>query len=530
MSAREMIYNIPETLRLVELKDWISNNGNLVEDPPEEIERVYFDTFDWRLYNSGSVLEISTDHPGFRLTWRRLLSGELLAQSSLRKIPQLANDLIAPGLREQLKAVLGVRALMPQITVNSSTRCLRLIDGDEKTTLRIELRNDKVIVPNSTKHYKLPPIAYVFPYRGYTGVYNTVVKRISERGRLRQIREDPMVAALEFMGVSPGSYSNSPDFRLDPHKRAYDELRKILDKYRIIMEKNVAGACEDRDPEFLHDFLHASRRTQCLVKDYTRVFPGKQMVLIAQDFDWIEGITESVRSLDIYLSLFDEFVTRIDADHRDALEPLRSYLETQKRKEQQIMRTPLESPRYKRLMEQWAYFLNEDTPPLNELSADARAPILEVASEGISNIYRELVARGSEIDSDDPQSAAEDLLELQVTAKRLGYEIETFKNLYPKEQIQKVMEDLKCLQDNLNSFHNLHLQHGSLLDYSKKMQQEHRTMPVWLEAIELLAADREREEHKMQREFQSCFKKLSNKKTRKRFGALFSSGGRQSSH
>ena len=27
------------------------------------------------------------------------------------------------------------------------------------------------------------------------------------------------------------------------------------------MEQNLAGACEDKDPEFLHDFLHAARRT-----------------------------------------------------------------------------------------------------------------------------------------------------------------------------------------------------------------------------------------------------------------------------
>ncbi|HXK56374.1 MAG TPA: hypothetical protein PLZ16_06980, partial [Gammaproteobacteria bacterium] len=69
---------------------------------------------------------------------------------------------------------------------------------------------------------------------------------------------------------------------------------------------------------------------------------------------------------------------------------------------------------------------------------------------------------------------------------------------------------------------NLHLQHGSLLDYSKKMQREVRTMPVWVEAIELLAADREQEERKMQAEFRARYDRLARKKMQRRFRALFS--------
>ena len=54
-----------------------------------------------------------------------------------------------------------------------------------------------------------------------------------------------------------------------------------------------------------------------------------------------------------------------------------------------------------------------------------------------------------------------------------------------------------------------------------KMQQQERTMPVWLEAIRLLAEDREREEQKMQDEFQPVMIKLARKKMQKTFRALF---------
>lgn len=150
---------------------------------------------------------------------------------------------------------------------------------------------------------------------------------------------------------------------------------------------------------------------------------------------------------------------------------------------------------------------------------DAEKSILEVASKGIYSIYRELIEKGKEITgTDDPDA----MLELQVIEKRLGYEMETFRNLYPKEQIEPALDALRELQQNLNTFQNLHLQHGSLLDYSKKMQQQERTMPVWLEAIRLLAEDREREEQKMRDEFRARYDQLARKKMQKTFRALFS--------
>ena len=48
------------------------------------------------------------------------------------------------------------------------------------------------------------------------------------------------------------------------------------------------------------------------------------------------------------------------------------------------------------------------------------------------------------------------------------------------------------------------------------------TMPIWLEAIELLAADREQEEQKMLAEFRTRYNQLAKKSMRKRFRSLFS--------
>lgn len=518
MPEEQLIFSVPENLTLQDLKNWLLDKRLVEEGEPVEIQRVFFDTFDWRLLNSGNVLEISSQQPGYLLTWRELGGGKLLAQTSIRQIPRFASEFVAPGLRMRLTEILGRRSLMPKVSVNSSARDLRVINGDHKTLMRIELRQDRVVAPQTAKFFKLPDTIYLFPLRGFDKVCEKTINLITRKGRLQPITEDPLVSALNCLGIDANGYTNSPVFHFDPKQPAYEALCDVLNRYRLIMEQNLAGACEDKDPEFLHDFLHAARRTQCLLHHYFSVFPSKIINLIRQDFDWLEKITAPVRSLDIYLGLFDEFVTRVDADHRVALEPLRHFLEAEKLKEHQLMRVPLESPRYRRTMNAWEKILNEKTRP-DGMPLDAEKSILEVASKGIYSIYRELIEKGKDITgTDDPDA----MLELQVIEKRLGYEMETFRNLYPKEQIEPALDALRELQQNLNTFQNLHLQHGSLLDYSKKMQQQERTMPVWLEAIRLLAEDREREEQKMRDEFRARYDQLARKKMQKTFRALFS--------
>lgn len=393
-----------------------------------------------------------------------------------------------------------------------------MINADHKTLLRIEMRRDRAVVAQSTTYFKLPDAIYLFPLRGFDSIHEKITSLLTRKGRLRPITEDPLVTALGRLGIDTSRYTNSPVFHFDPEQPAYEALCDVLDRYRRIMDENLSGACEDKDPEFLHDFLHAARRSQCLLHHYFNAFPSKIINLIRQDFDWLEEITAPVRSLDIYLGLFDEFVTRVDADHRVALEPLRHFLEAEKLKEHRLMRVPLESPRYRRTMKSWENILSGQTRP-ESMPEDARRPILEIASKGIYSIYLELIEKGRGIMGTDNPDA---LLELQIVEKRLGYEMETFRNLYPQKMIEPALVASRQLQDNLNKFQNLHLQHGSLLDYSKKMQREVRTMPVWVEAIELLAADREQEERKMQAEFRARYDRLARKKMQRRFRALFS--------
>ena len=161
------IFDLPAGFGLDELRGLISGNQTPVEDPMLHVQRQYLDTFDWRLFAHGSVLELARDTNGQSLIWRRLDSGEVLLRQRMPQVPHLASDFTAPAIRGQLEAITGVRAMHPKVALDSEVRGLRLVNREGKTMVRLELRRDQILLPHSVKQISLPPRLYLIAYRGY---------------------------------------------------------------------------------------------------------------------------------------------------------------------------------------------------------------------------------------------------------------------------------------------------------------------------------------------------------------------------
>ena len=184
------IFDLPAGFGLDELRGLISGNQTPVEDPLFNVQRQYLDTFDWRLFAHGSVLELARDANGQGLVWRRLDSGEVLLQQRMPQVPHFASDFTAPAIRARLEAVTGVRAIHPKVALDSEVRALRLVNGEGKTMVRLELRRDQILLPQSTKQISLPPRLYLFPYRGYAKAAAKLQRALSGKRGLRPARED----------------------------------------------------------------------------------------------------------------------------------------------------------------------------------------------------------------------------------------------------------------------------------------------------------------------------------------------------
>lgn len=105
--------------------------------------RTYYDSFDWRLYSNGISCEFnqpvrsSSRQPGTFLSLRSIKMGLLIASSAFKKVPAFANEFEPGILRDMLKPLLKMRALLSVCILNHEIYRLNIVNSDQKIILRL---------------------------------------------------------------------------------------------------------------------------------------------------------------------------------------------------------------------------------------------------------------------------------------------------------------------------------------------------------------------------------------------------------
>jgi hypothetical protein len=94
---------------------------------------VYYDTFDWRLFNKS--LTVAYAPPHVRLY--SLPDERFVSQTDTTTPPLRLRDLPLGNLRTRLEPILDVRALLPLFDLTSCCQHLQLVDKHDKTVLRL---------------------------------------------------------------------------------------------------------------------------------------------------------------------------------------------------------------------------------------------------------------------------------------------------------------------------------------------------------------------------------------------------------
>ncbi len=516
MIKNPMIYAVPVNLSLQELGELLADRLEVKVERIESIQHVYLDTFDWRLYRSGMVLEIECRGAVYLLLWRELNSGRVLLSRTVRRAPKSAADFSDAGKQSLLKQVIGRRSLLPHAVLCGDTERLLLLDKNEKTVMRIELRRDQVLSPQGPSPMALGGAIYLFPYRGYEEEFRARLRLAVGDGALSPIRRDPLLSALDALEITPGQYTSRPAFTLDNKRPALEVLVQILKSFLQVMESNIAGAREDDDPEYLHDFLVAVRRTMIFLHSFADIFPANNLRLIEHGFQWIEQEATPIRDLDIYMTIFRDFESRVDADHRQALQSLYKFLRDEKRRELRRMRTSLDSPRYFRLIETWSDFL-QICMEYDPLPKDANKAIGKLVRKRIGAIYSEFVHGAKGLTQD---SGFDEMRALHQISKRLGYHMDVFGSLFPDREMGKLLKAQARVQARLNQFRDMDLQYTRLREYKSRMKKVQAVRKISLEAVEQLIADRRIEKDKARKKALKQVGRFTRKEMRKRFKSL----------
>lgn len=129
---------------------------------------------------------------------------------------------------------------------------------------------------------------------------------------------------------------------------AIDDLQDLLDRQRRAIERSEPGVRDGGDPENLHRFRVASRRSRALIRA-SRPLVRDQLAALDRELRWLGGITGPVRDLDVLIGRLRELVPELDPDQAGA-ESIIAALERDRLRQRDVLVTAIETSRYRDLL------------------------------------------------------------------------------------------------------------------------------------------------------------------------------------
>jgi CHAD domain-containing protein len=419
--------------------------------------RSWFDTFDWRLYRAGLVLEHRASPSG--------RSGFVLTDLEGRRLGQLpapaggtpgVDELPAGPLKEQVVGLAGLRTAFVRASAEGRVGVLAVLDADEKTVARVAV--DGPLVVDGAE--PLPVRVRVEALRGYEKDARGVAKRVGAWPLVRPAEETLFEAICAATGLRPGVYRSKPQVQLDPAMPASRAFAVLLDELLDIARVNVDGTLRQIDTEFLHDLRIAVRSSRSILKVAKGVFDERPRSLYAAELRWIGDVTTPSRDFDVYLLEFDDLVEH--AMDPEAMRPFRTLLTRQCRKTHTELNRALRSKRFVRILDGWP----DELVASEEPGPDADVPIVRVGGDRLRSAWRQVRRRGNAVTDASPPDALHDL---RKRCKELRYLLEHLASLYEKGPHKEIVDELRQLQNNLGQYQDADNQRQLILQYAEEL-------------------------------------------------------------
>lgn len=456
--------------------------------------RTWLDTFDWRLYRAGLLLEYVTANRAGQLVLTSVGASaagdpEPVVQpvTGWRVVQPCLFDHLPDGpVTDRIAGVIAPRALLPLVTVATTASVTSLLNEDGKTVARLLIERPVITAGHigtagSEARIDLPPRLSVTEVRGYPGPARRAARIMAlapqiEPGAPGGSPEKALLdEALAAIGTRAGNYSNKVDAKITADMASARAVATILLTLLGAVEVNVNGVLRDTDTEFLHDLRVAVRRTRAAIKLLGEVLGLADDVLdqFAADFKWLGDVTTPVRDLDVHLLDFADMTAQLKAAKPTDLDPFRDFLVQRRAREFRALARALRSPRFGQLTADWRATLTAiaDGQPRRpgKPGKGAAKPALPGRPDPLASAqtagglaidrtrvaFRKVARRGGAITSDSP---AESLHDLRKRAKELRYALEFFAPLHDKQAYAAVLGDLKRLQDCLGEFQDTEVQ------------------------------------------------------------------------
>ena len=455
----QILLNLPESFDLTQNKDILSRKYKYNRINRKKQFVTFFDTFDWRVYNAGLVLFSI----GKRIYLRLIDTNLILANSGYQKRPVFIWDFAHNDLKKQLDPILDVRALLIKGSATFLEEEGFIINEDFKKVCQILIR--KIIFPNTSKSPGLYNTLTLSPLRGYQSDTRAIMSKLINI-TLNDSAHDPFTFIMASNNLKPGGYSSKINIKLKRNMPAQDGIKFVMKIFIKLMQQNEEGIIKDIDTEFLHDFRVAVRRTRAALSQLHIVFPPDIVKKYKKDFSFIGKQSNMLRDLDVYLLNEDVYKKMIPVRLKKSISILFDQLRNERKTAHQQFVNIVNSTQYKNIIIEWQKYLDSDIIENSENPVEAKSPIISIIKPIIQNQLDIVMNLGSEIDdhTDDKKVHA-----LRIECKKLRYLMEFFSSLFPKNKIEKFVDHLKILQDNLGKFNDYSVQQEFLQKYLKQL-------------------------------------------------------------
>ncbi|MBC2593573.1 CHAD domain-containing protein [Ruficoccus amylovorans] len=473
---------------------------------------VYFDTFDWRLFAEGYGLESASGE----LRLCSLADDEVLAALPWknRRAPAFASEVAEEGpLRDALAKVCGIRALLRQAELTAHLRDFRVLDAEGKTVLRV--RFGSYAFHGGSKPFLRE--WRVRPLKGYEAEAREFCLLAGRYGkRQKGPGGHPLTLALQERGVDPFRYSPNRDLGFSPELPAYLAARSVLEHALEVVEANEPGILDDTDTEFLHHYRVALRQTKSALGLFGEVLPKKETDALKQTVGALARASNTVRDLDVFLLKRASITARLPGAFNPGVETFFRRLKAERRREFKKLCAFLRSEELPAGKLQWREFSTRLASP--DFSPAPGVSVYTVACANISRRYARILKRGGKL---GPGSPEEPFHELRIDFKKLRYNLEFFRSLFPGKEVGYFIRHLRRMQGLLGDLNDIKVQRDFLTARLARLDLKTRDSANIAASLGALIARLEEGSLRLREGFPAAFAELADGRMKSIAGRLF---------
>lgn len=299
----------------------------------------------------------------------------------------------------------------------------------------------------------------------------------------------------------------------DVKQSLWMELNQILSRQWKTIDQMILKILADTDPEDLHDFRVASRRSRSaliLIKPAIEKTQRKQLLTI---YRYFTRSTNRLRDLDVYAENIQNYFDLLPPAMHSELKQYQQRLKRRRHREAVKVHQLMRSTEFQTAAQQ----LRMQVDGSEELTKGKKAhePADAYAAKKILKQYQNVVDEGSRL----IQKPSDILLhQLRISCKKLRYLMEFFRGNFHADSVTPLVKQLKALQTLLGDYNDLTVQMSTIRQDLIRSRSTDRHRYAMLGGLQAVLFVRRKE---MYSEFESVFDTFISKSIRRSYQKVF---------